>query len=326
MAKKKFNKKKALKSTFLWTVIYFTLIIYYVYHSTNINLLKISDWKYKYDGFLAGQWAMTTTDTLLLLIGIILFIPVWILGSMMLYKINWSFPKFTKAHEKNFKNKLIVKQQDGSNTRLKMPIKLKIQPSALSAYTTQSGISSTTRDNISDTTDLLLNSVEKDSKSIEMIATQILERLKKYQVEAFLNLNLDGIQIPLAVSSEDETAYLITIINEPNSFLTVDFNNDIDADWFSTLGPLPSPAKLIRQASEKLKELEKEAKVFPIIVLAGGELNDCEQVAKVLNQNDIILTRFDQGKPEELETIEAFLDKILLLKNENAPLQNDTVN
>jgi hypothetical protein len=278
-------------------------------------LLIVSDWKYKYDGFIAGQWSLSSTDTLLLLIAIILFIPIWIFGSMILYKTNWSLPKFTKIREKNFKSKLVLKQQDGNSSRLKMPIKLKIQSSGISPLATQNQQTPTTFNNNTASSDFVIETIEKSTENTENIANQILQYAQQYQAEGFLNLNLDGIQVPLALSTSDETALLITIINEPNSFLTADINDNINADWFSTLGPISSPVKQILQATDKLKGLENDASIIPIIVLAGGELSDCKSVAEVLNKNGVILTRFDQGKPEALETINEFLDRILQREN-----------
>ena len=311
MAKKKIDKKKALVSTLWWTVIYFTLIVYYVYHTTGINLLKTSDWQYKYDGFMAGQWSMSTSESLLFLCAIILFIPIWIVGSMILYKIHWSLPKLTKIREKNFKNTLVLKQQEAPCSKFKMPIKLKIQSNTFTSLETPAA----TNTPINYSSDALLNTIEKDSKSVENIAAQILQLSQQYQVEGFLNLSFDGVQIPLALSTSDDTALLITIVNEPDSFLTADINDDLYADWFSTLGPIPSPVKLVHEASEKLHTLENEAGIVPIIVLAGGELNDCQSITQTLNQHGIILTRFAQGKPEALETIEDFFDKVLIRKN-----------
>ncbi|MBO7257540.1 MAG: hypothetical protein J6V11_01210 [Alphaproteobacteria bacterium] len=315
MAKKKINTQKAVASTLCWTTIYFTLILYYLHKATGINLLNVSEWKYKYDGFVAGQWSMSGAQTLWVLSAVILFIPVWIFGSVVLYKINWSLPKFTKIREKNFKNKLVLKQQDTNGTRLKMPIKLKVQSSGLATFAAQNQPMQTT-DRPLPSSDSILSTVEKDVAGIENIADEILQIANRYQVEGFLNLNLDGIQVPLALSTEDETALLMTVINEPDSFLTADISDDIGADWFSTLGPIPSPVKSILQASEKLKNIESEADIIPIIVLAGGELSDCQTVTKILNQNGIILTRFAQGKPENLETIEELLDKILKKKSD----------
>ena len=315
MAKKKINTQKAIASTLWWTAIYFTLILYYVHKTTGINLLNVSEWKYKYNGFVAGQWSISGSQTLWVLSAVILFIPVWIFGSIVLYKINWSLPKFTKIREKNFKNKLVLKQQNTNGTRLKMPIKLKVQSSGLATFTAQDQPMQTI-DRPVPSSDSVLSTVEKDMADVEKIAEEILQIAERYQVEGFLNLNLDGIQVPLALSTEDETALLITFINEPDSFLTADISDDIGADWFSTLGPIPSPVKSILQASEKLKNIESEGNIIPIIVLAGGELSDCQTVTKILNQNGIILTRFAQGKPENLETIEELLYKILKKKSD----------
>ena len=315
MAKKKINTQKAIASTLWWTAIYFTLILYYVHKTTGINLLNVSEWKYKYNGFVAGQWSISGSQTLWVLSAVILFIPVWIFGSIVLYKINWSLPKFTKIREKNFKNKLVLKKQNTNGTRLKMPIKLKVQSSGLATFTAQNQPMQTI-DRPVPSSDSVLSTVEKDMADVEKIAEEILQIAERYQVEGFLNLNLDGIQVPLALSTEDETALLITFINEPDSFLTADISDDIGADWFSTLGPIPSPVKSILQASKKLKNIESEGNIIPIIVLAGGELSDCQTVTKILNQNGIILTRFAQGKPENLETIEELLDKILKKKSD----------
>ena len=319
MAKKKINKQKAFISTLLWTIIYFALILYYAYHTTGINLLKVSDWRYKYDGFIAGQWSINSSDSLLFLCIVILFIPIWIIGSIALYKINWSVPKFTKMREKSFKQKLVLKRSNALSSKLKMPIKLKIQSDAFSSSETQTSTASmqmTTNNPIA--SDAVLSTIEKDTKSISNIANQILQLSQKYQVDGFLNLTLDGIQIPLALSTPDDMALLVTIVNEPDSFLTADINDDLYADWFSTLGPIPSPVKLVREATKKLCELEDEAKIIPIIVIAGGELSDCQSITQTLNQYGIILTRFNQGKPETLETIEEFFNKILEMKNETS--------
>ncbi|MBR5130434.1 MAG: hypothetical protein IKV03_04340 [Alphaproteobacteria bacterium] len=312
MSKKKLNKKKAILSTIWWTIIYFATIIYYVYHNFGINLLSPADLQYKYNGFISGQWSMAPTDTILFLLAVILFIPIWIIGSIVLYKINWSLPKNTKTLEKKFQNKLAINKQNSNGSRLKMPIKLKAQPSGLSALnisqTTEPTLQKTqnTHENINS----VVNTVEKNDNDIEQIAQQILEYAQQYQTEGFLNINLDGIIVPIAISTEDETALLITIINEKNSFLSVDIN-DIEADWFSTLGPIPSPAQTIIQATNKLKAMEDNAQIIPIIVLASGEIKNCDEVSSSLNEKGIVLTRFNEGKPNTLETIESFLDRVL---------------
>ncbi len=316
---KKFNTKKAFISFLWWTALYLPVVVYYVYHDLGINLLSIADMQYKYNGFVSGQWSMNTTDTLLFLGTVILFFPLWVIGTVMLYKIEWKGSPLFKTREKNFKQKLVLKIKNDTGLKPKMPIKLKLKsvgesrpsvPVTAPLYPNPS--------NDTDTTHSVLSSVEKNGP--EEIISQLSTLVSKYNVESFENINLDGYLIPLALSTDDETAILITIVHEPDSQLIIDPTEGIAGDWFGTLTPLPSPAKFVKEAMHKLQELEADSQVIPVIVLAGGEITDCDQVTEMLIQEGIILTRFSQGGPETLETIEEFLDKILPLKsNPNAP-------
>lgn len=305
---KKVNKKKAFLCFLWWTVFYLPVVIYYVYRDLNINLLSITDMQNKYDGFISGQWAMDTTDTLLFLGTVVLFFPVWIIGTVILYQINFKCPKLFKIREKSFKQKLVLNVHNDGVSKPKMPIKLKLQSAGqFSSLHTQQP--DTPRPVISDETHALLSAVEKNGT--DQIISQLMTIAQAYGAECFVNIDLDGYQIPLAISTDDETAVLITIVNEQNSQLIIDTSDGINGDWFGTMTPLPSPAKFIKEGATKLLALEPSSRVIPVIVLASGEITDCAEVVHMLNQNGIILTRFNQGKPDILETIEEFLDKIL---------------
>lgn len=311
MAKKKVDVKKAIKSTIIWTIVYFTVIVYYVKHDLGINLLSMDDIHSKYVGFVSGQWSMSRSGTLLFLSTIILFIPVWIVGSMMVYKIHWKIPKLFRRKEKAFKRDLMSSiKKDG---RIKIPVKLKLQAYGHSSFAPTSN----TADDLAPTTHAVLSTVEKQDELIS-IQNDLQTLMSQYQADVFPNIDLGGIWVPLALSTEDETAYLFSIVHEPNGHFIVDIKDNlaegINADWFSTLSPIPSPAKHIKEAADKLKEMETDSEIIPVIVITAGELEDAKSVLDMLNANNIALTRFGQGGPEQLETLETFLNTHLQKK------------
>lgn len=314
MASKKINYKKAILSTIIWTIIYFAFIIYYIKQDLGINLLSSEEVRVKYIGFVSGQWSMDTRSSLLFLGTVILFIPVWIIGSMILYHINWKRPHFFKRKDKSFKRELISSKQIPHTA--KMPVKLRFQSYGKSSFN-----SLQTQDNNTpaEATHAVLSSNDKDN-DLAKIQEQIKQLIETYQGDVFSNIILDGFQIPLAIATEDETAYLISIISDPEGHLVVDASNTpqecLNADWFGTRGPITAPAKYVFDAAQKLTELENGSKVVPVMVIANGEVDDAENVMNMLHQNNVILVRFEQGGPDILEPLEAFLDSRLKRKQD----------
>ncbi|MBR4926861.1 MAG: hypothetical protein IKY98_00895, partial [Alphaproteobacteria bacterium] len=297
------------------------------YTAVRLNLLPLS-WDNitaKYNGFIAGQWSMTTQGTILFLTGVILFFPLWYYGCVFLYKINWNFHLFHKHHEKVFQRKLVLNPSGAS--KLNIPMKLKLQnhgqmvqhptsPSASAIPTPPAPIQRTPEV----TSEALVqsnNDMQMPPEVDSAIKDGIEQLLNRYQVDVFKDIVLGNQIIPFAASF-NETAYVITIIHEPDEFFIINTDDGIHGDWFTTRSVISAPALFIKKAAETLKAMESDSIIIPVIIVAGGQIDEIEELENILADHQITLVRYNQGGPDSIQTLEDYLDLTLEKKEDNA--------
>lgn len=318
---KKINRTKAFVSFLIWTTVYFSSLGYYVADRMNLLPLSLDTITAKYNGFMSGQWSMTTQGTVLFLIGVILFLPVWYYGCVLLYKINWNFHLFYKHREKVFQRKITL--PSGGGSKLSMPIKLKLQKQGSSSQL-QTNASAVV---IPPAPELIQRQTDvtpthQQSNQIQMlpavddtIINKIEQLLNTYQVDVFKDISLNNKIIPLT-ASVDEVAYVIAVIHEPDEFFIINTEDGIDSDWFTTRSVISSPAKFVKEAAQTLVTMEPSSVVVPIVVIAGGQIDEYEEVENIFAEHQVILTRFNQGGPDNIQLLEDYLNLCLTKKED----------
>ncbi len=316
---KKINRTKAFISFLIWTGVYFSLLVFYISNQLNLHPLSWDGIIAKYNGFISGQWSMTTQGTVLFLIGIILFFPIWYYGCVFLYKINWQFRLFQKHQEKVFQRKLIL--NPAGHSKLSMPTKLKrqntgntlqqqLKDSTPTAVPAPEPIQRTQTASLpSDSNNAIQMPVEVDSA----VKDEIEHLLNEYQVDVFKDIVLDNRIIPFAASF-DETAYIITIVHEPDEFFIINTEDGINSDWFTTRSVIPSPLQFVKKAAESLENMEPDSIVVPIVIVTGGQIDEIEELEDILAEHQIVLTRHGQGGPDTIQTLTDYLDLTLTKK------------
>lgn len=322
---KKINRTKAFISFLIWTCTYFSLLGYYVAYRLNLHPLSWDTITARYNGFMSGQWSMTTQGTILFLIGVISFFPIWYYGCVFLYKINWHFHLFHKHHEKVFQRKLVF--NSSGNSKLNIPMKLKSQNQGHTAQTLGQASASDIPPSpepiqrmavpTSEASVQSNNDVQTPPEVDSAIKDEIEQLLNRYQVDIFKDIFLDNRIIPFAVSF-DETAYVITIVHEPDEFFIINTEDGIKGDWFTTRSVIPSPTLFIKKAAQALEAMEPSSIIVPIIIISGGQIDEIEELENILTENQITLVRYKQGGPDSIQTLEDYLDLNLVKKEDNA--------
>ena len=302
MAGKKVDRKKAAIVGTVWSVAYFTFILYYVSNDLGFNLLSPHDWESTYIAFMAGQFSIEPDKLILLLLTLILLVPVWLIGWKAFYSVNWKMPRFLLRHKEiQFKRELIITPNKG---KLQAPVKLRLQSS--NPY---SGLK---KEAFGDLPELPVTShdahnvvsvVEKTTAADNV--QDIIAYVNRYNVDTFKDVVLDGAKVPLAISTDDK-AILITLLDIPDATWIIDVSDE-ESEWYCETSHIPSPTAFIKEAADALKALEPDS-------LAPD-------IAKHYEAMGIQIFRFKNGAPATLQTLESFIDANFVAKTDELSTQ-----
>ncbi len=316
MAGKKIDRKKAIIVGAVWSVAYFTFILYYVSNNLGFNLLSPKDWEATYIAFTAGQFAIGPGKSVLLVLTLILLVPIWLIGWKAFYSINWKVPRFLLRHkETRFKRELIIAPNKG---KLQAPVKLRLQ--SANSY------SSLKKEDFGQLPELpipsqdsrhIVSVVEKTTTSTDV--QDIIAYASQYGVDTFKDVVLDGIKIPLAVSTDDK-AVLITLLDTPEATWIVDITDE-ESEWYSETSHIPSPTAFIKKAADALQALEPDSLVIPAVVITDGKIYDATDIANHYEAMGIQILRFKNGAPASLKTLESFIDAHFAAQSDTIPEQ-----
>lgn len=316
MAGKKIDRKKAIIVGAVWSVAYFTFILYYVSNDLGFNLLSPKDWETTYIAFMAGQFSIEPDKLILLVLTLILLVPVWLIGWKAFYSINWKFPRFLLRHkEARFKRELIITPNKG---KLQAPVKLRLQSANPYSGLKKEDFGQLPELPVStQDTHHVVSVVEKTTASTDV--QDIIAYASQYGVDTFKDVVLDGIKVPLAVSTDDK-AVLITLLDTPEATWIVDITDE-ESEWYSETSHIPSPTAFIKKAADALQALEPDSLVIPAVVITDGKIYDATDIANHYEAMGIQILRFKNGAPASLKTLESFIDAHFAAKSDTIPEQ-----
>lgn len=292
---KKINYKKAALVGLCWSIGYFAVVLYYTYMDLGFNLLSAAQWQSTYISFVNGFWAIDSKEGLLLLLTILLFFPLWIVGWIIFYKINWRLPFWMKRKEKTFKRELIL---NSNKNKIHIPVKLRLQKNSFKSLHTTEMLPKA-----------VSSSVTHPTSTPQMYASDdirnILSLSEYYAVTTFQNIVLDDQRVSLAISTDD-MAVLIQILDKPKAAWTADLSEN--GEWYTAGEKISSPIMNIKKAANILQELEPDCQVIPTLILTCGELMDADSVVNYCADQGVYMLRFNEGLPETIPTLADFMN------------------
>lgn len=291
---KKMNYKKAGIVGLCWSIAYFCVVLYYTYMDLGFNLLSTTQWQSTYIAFVNGLWAIDSKEGVLLLLTILLFFPLWIVGWVAFYKVNWRLPLWMKHKEKEFKRELIVTPKKG---KLHVPVKLRLQNSSFKSAHTP--ITPVKRE------DTKTHQVSTPQTQAVNDIQDIIALSENFAVDTFQNVVLGDEKVPLAISTDD-VAVLITMLDTPGAAWAADLSQN--GEWYTAGARLPSPITTIQTAAAILQELEPDSQVIPVLVITRGEIMDADSVVSFCTQQNVRLLRFNDGMPDTIPELIDFMN------------------
>lgn len=299
---KKINYKKATLVGLCWSIGYFAVVLYYTYMDLGFNLLSAAQWQSTYISFVNGFWAIDSKEGLLLLLTVLLFFPLWIIGWIVFYKVNWHLPFWMKRKEKTFKRELIL---NSNQNKMHMPVKLRLQNNRFKSLHPTETTEETPKSSDA-------NSAFTPQMYISDDVEDILSLSKYYVATTFQNLLLGDQHISLAISaddtdtSSDDTTVLIQVLDKPGAAWTADLSEN--GEWYTAGEKISSPIVNIKRAAATLQELEPDSPIISALVLTQGELMDADSVVKYCADQGVYVLRFNEGLPETIPTLTDFMN------------------
>ena len=302
MAKnKKISFLKLVLTGLFWTPFYFYLIVPFVGYWVDFDLLSHTAWAEKYNDFINYKWRVNTLTELRLLLVMLLWIPFWFIGWFFLYRVNWK--KFKPAPRRR-KIKRKVFELNENKPIYHMPRKM---PSTVQA-------SRYVAPKLPNQVETVAPGAKSHTNLVQMIR-MVATLAKKYKVEIFQHILLEGNRVPLAIST-DARAVLIEIVNKKNVNWSVEFTDDVtQSGWYSEGGVMERLAKDLLGASASLARSEPNSEILSAILIMDGRILNAKQAVEYFKSKGIFLIGYNNAEPSsELPDLASFLSAYFDLK------------
>lgn len=302
MAKnKKISFLKLVLTGLFWTPFYFYLIVPFVGYWVDFDLLSHTAWVEKYNDFINYKWRVNTLTELRLLLVMLLWIPFWFVGWFGLYRVDWK--KFKPAPRRR-KIKKKVFELNENKPLYHMPRKM---PSTIQA-------SRYVAPKLPNQVETIAPGAKSHTNLVQMIR-MVATLAKKYKVEIFQHILLEGNRVPLAIST-DARAVLIEIVNKKNVNWSVEFTDDVtQSGWYSEGGVMERLAKDLLGASASLARSEPNSEILSAILIMDGRILNAKQAVEYFKSKGIFLIGYNNAEPSaELPDLASFLSAYFDLK------------
>lgn len=299
--KKGISYIKILLTGIIWTFVYFFVLIPIVSHVFSFDFLSVQAWQDKWRDFAEYRWLVKTSFDFALLATMILWIPVWLIGWWLLCKIKWSVLK-PKIKPRTVVKKVLEVKESKPTYATPRPLPSVIQAARYVAPKLPGQQEETT-------------SGQKSHTNLVQMIRSIATVAKKYQVEIFQHILLEGNRVPLAIST-DARAVMIEIVNKKNVNWSVEFTDDImKSSWYSEGGVMENLAQDLLKASASLAKSEPNSEILSAIVLTDGRILNAKQTVEYFKKNGIFLLSFNNGEPKnDILDLPSFLSTYFDLK------------
>jgi len=311
MAKKETHFCRLFLTGIIWSIVYLDTMDRIYFSAFRFRPLNLNDWGDRLGNFLNNRWIINTGADWGLLICMFLFLPLWIIGWVFVYRLHWG--RLFKKHSVSkpvFSNPTKVSEMVRKGFE---PTKLRVQTSALlSVPPTPTGAA-----------EGMVNSPMPEPGAIPNIPSpppppkyddeaevqQMLSLTAGIRADFFPHVLLDGAYASFAMSTE-KLAAVVRVINRPESTFAVDTEIDInESDWFYESGLISAPAKDIIAISQNLERNEPDSVATPVILLMGGQLLNIDETLAYFEKNNIMLLRLDTVEGDSIPLFTDFLNE-----------------
>jgi len=309
MAKKKTHFLKIFLTGIIWTIVYLDMTDRICFAAFRFRTLRLNDWGDRFGDFLNNRWVINTGADWGLLICMLLFLPLWIIGWIFVYRCDWKrlFKKKSPTKPAVSPSKMPEIQHKGFE-----PTKLRVQTSALlSTPPAPAGAAGPAPTGMPEQNAMPSVPSPPPPPKYEDAAEvqQMLSLTAGIKADFFPHVLLDGAYASFAMSTE-KLAAVVRIINRPESTFAVDTEIDIDqSDWFYESGLISTPAKDIIAISKNLERNEPDSIATPVILLMGGQLLNIDETLTYFEKNNIMLLRLDTVDGDSIPLFTDFLNE-----------------
>ena len=326
MAKKSIRYIRLILTGVIWGAVYLHLSRVLYYTLWEFDTCALTDWQERGEAFLNSRWIIDTGRDWGLLIGMLLFIPVYLVGWIFVYRFKWG---------RLFKRRHVVQApkasfQIASVKRVFEPAKLRVQSSAVLSVPVGnmqqqpiqiSNDGSVPQNTTSSAAPVSASSTVPQSSAIppsvggapqpvfedEEDVRRMLAVTAGIKADFFPHVTLDGRYASFAMSTEKQAA-IVRIINRPDSVWAVDTEvPPAESDWFDQTSLLPAPMKDIVSIAQSLRDNEPNSTAIPIALLMSGRLLNIDETMTYYEQNNMMLLRMPEAEADEIPLFEDFI-------------------
>lgn len=291
----------------VWGLVYFLYVVPSLSVLFQFEFLSPDAWHDKWLAFENYNWRIRKLPDVLLFLMMVLWIPLYFLGWFLFYKVNWMAFKIAP------KPKTVVKRALDLKKDKPLYAKPRAMPSAIQAtkYVAPKlpGQEEETQK----------QATNKSHKNVLQMIKQMAVVARKFKVEIFQHILLEGYKVPMAISTAAR-ALMIEIVNRKDVNWSVDFNDDILAStWYSEGGMMERLAEDLIKASEALARAEPGSEVIKAICVTDGRILNAKPTVEYFKNKGIHLLVFNNGQPQgDILDFSSFLSAYFDLKEGEA--------
>jgi len=291
----------------VWGFVYFLYVVPSLSVLFQFDFLSSEAWHERWLAFENYNWRIRSLPDVLLFSMMVLWIPLYFVGWLLFYKVNWM------AFRIKPKPKTVVKRALDLKKEKPLYAKPRAMPSTIQAtkYVAPKLPGQEEEEQKQTTT--------KSHKNVVQMIKQMAVVARKFKVEIFQHILLEGHKVPMAISTAAR-ALMIEIVNRKDVNWSVDFNDDILAStWYSEGGMMERLAEDLIKASEALARAEPGSEVIKAICVTEGRILNAKPTVEYFKNHGIHLLVFNNGQPQgDILDFSSFLSAYFDLKEGEA--------
>lgn len=265
-----------LLAVLVWSTAYFSVSYTVIRRTWGMSIFKIKQWVKLFKEWRSGQWIVDTTNEYTLCSVLLLLIPVWIITTLIIYRL-------IRSKQPSVAN--IVQTTAASQPFIPAYTPASMPSQGKSAVLETPPASAeppleTPSAGLPEKTDW----VPKDDTEAQALDT-ITELAEENGLTPFPHVLLENELIPITISS-DVDAFLIKVL-ATDGLWQVGLTEPLEQSVWSCNDQAKTVLKEIILGKGVLSKMEPESQVVPVVVLARGSLEKTEEVLSWLNQKGV---------------------------------------